>query len=116
MIIFIVVVSVVRLISQLEELSAFNVVANRIMMEAKVWVRKYFVVASIDRGWWVFEIIGTIDRVLISRHAHAMSQWVVVVIRMVLVMMLVGITIQDAGLISRGLWAFSGYGPDSLFS
>lgn len=48
--IFIVVVSVVRVISQFEVLSAFMVVANRMVMEARVCVRKYFVVASVARG------------------------------------------------------------------
>lgn len=48
--IFMVVVSVVREISQFEVFSAFMVVANRIVMEARVCVRKYFVVASVARG------------------------------------------------------------------
>lgn len=48
--IFIVIVSVVSEISQFEVFSAFMVVANRIVVEARVCVRKYFVVASVARG------------------------------------------------------------------
>lgn len=50
-IIFMVEVSVVRGISQFDVFSAFMVVANRMVMEARVCVRKYFVVASVARGW-----------------------------------------------------------------
>lgn len=100
--IFMVVVSVVREISQFEVFSAFMVVANRIVMEARVCVRKYFVVASVARGWWGLEIIGTMDRVLISRQTQAISQCVVVVVNKVLMMMLAVMVISDIGLISKG--------------
>lgn len=53
---------------------------------------------------------------LISRQAQVISQCVVDVIIVVLKVMLVVIINQDIGLISRGRVAFSGYGPDSLFS
>lgn len=53
---------------------AFMVAANMMVIEASVCVRKYFVAASVDRGWCGFEIIGIIDSVLISRQTHAMIQ------------------------------------------
>lgn len=47
----IVVGPVVISISQFEEDRAFIVVANRMVIEAIICVRKYFVVASVARGW-----------------------------------------------------------------
>lgn len=90
--------------------------ANSIAMEARVWVRKYFVAASVARGWCGLEIIGIIDSVLISRQVQAMIQCVDVATRMVLRVMLNEIVSQDRRFIGKGREAFSGYGPDSLFS
>lgn len=102
-------------ISQCDVLRAFIVAASSMAVEARVWVRKYFVAASVARGWCGLEIMGVIDSVLISRQAQAISQCVDEVTRMVLSVMLGGIVNQVIRLISRGRGAFSGYGPDSLF-
>lgn len=102
-IIFVVGLSVIRQISQFEVFSAFMVVANRRVVEARVCDRKYFVAASVARGWCCLEMIGAMDRVLISRQAQAISQCVVVVIKMVLVVMLRVMVVRDVGLISKGL-------------
>lgn len=48
---------------------------NRIRAEAAAWVKKYFVAASMARGWGVFVIKGMIARVLISRPIQASIQW-----------------------------------------
>lgn len=66
--------SVVRLISQLDVLMASVVAANSMVVEARVCVRKYFVEASVDRGWCDFAIIGIMDRVLISKQVQIISQ------------------------------------------
>lgn len=56
--------------------------------------------------------MGVIDRVLISRQTHVISQCVVEVIIEVLRAMLVVIISQDSGVISRGrFWHFRGMGP-----
>lgn len=47
---------------------------------AAAWVKKYFVVASIARGWCCWAIRGIIARVLISNPIHAISQCVLVVV------------------------------------
>lgn len=65
---------VISVISHWVVSMAFIVAANIMVMEAKVCVRKYFVAASVDRGWCGFEIIGIIDNVLISRHTHVITQ------------------------------------------
>lgn len=48
---------------------------NRSRAEAAAWVRKYFVAASMARGWGVLVIRGIIASVLISRPIQARSQW-----------------------------------------
>lgn len=95
---------------------AFIVAASSIAMDARVWVRKYFVAASVARGWCGFEIMGTMESVLISRQAHVITQCVDVATRIVLRVMLEEIASQDIRFIGKGPRAFSGYGPDSLFS
>lgn len=82
--------------------------ANSIAMEARVWVRKYFVAASVARGWWGFEIMGTIDSVLISRQVQAIIQCVDVATRMVLRVMLSEIVSQDRKFIGKGLCGIFG--------
>ena len=53
---------------------ALVVPANKIIAAAVACVRKYFVVASIARGWWCWAIRGMMARVLISRPIQASSQ------------------------------------------
>lgn len=50
MVIIVVVGSDVNCISQFEVFMAFIVAAKSIVVEAMVWVRKYFVAASVARG------------------------------------------------------------------
>lgn len=54
---------------------AFVMLANRSVAAAVAWVRKYLVVASTARGWWLCVIRGRMARVFISRPIHARSQW-----------------------------------------
>lgn len=42
---------------------------------AVAWAKKYFVAASIARGWYWWVISGIIARVLISRPIQASNQW-----------------------------------------
>lgn len=71
-------------------------------VEAAACVRKYLVVASIARGWWDFEIMGRMARVLISSPVQAIAQWLLVIVIVVPRARLV-IEISFAkGLISRG--------------
>jgi len=93
---------VVSVISHWEVSIAFIVAANIMVIDANVWVRKYFVAASVDRGWLGFEIIGIMDNVLISRQAQAIIQCVDAITRMVLSVMLVGIINHDIRFISEG--------------
>lgn len=90
-------------ISQWDVLRAFVVAANNMAMDARVCVRKYFVAASVARGWWGLEIMGVMDSVLISRQAQAIIQCVDEATRMVLRMMLGGIVNQVIRLIGKGL-------------
>ena len=53
---------------------ALSVLESRIRVEAAVWVRKYFVAASVARGWCFLVIIGIIAIVLISSPIQAKSQ------------------------------------------
>lgn len=71
-------------------------------VEAAACTRKYLVVASIARGWWDFEIMGMIDRVLISSPIQAVIQWLLVIVIVVPRRML-EVEINFArGVISRG--------------
>lgn len=54
---------------------AFVTAANIRVAAAVAWAKKYFVVASIARGWWCCAIRGMMARVLISRPIQASSQW-----------------------------------------
>jgi len=65
---------VISVISHWVVSMAFIVAANIMVIEANVCVRKYFVAASVDRGWCGYEIIGIIDSVLISRQTHVIIQ------------------------------------------
>ena len=49
--------------------------ANRIVVAAVAWVKKYLVVASTARGWWVWAMSGIMASVLISRPIQAKNQW-----------------------------------------
>lgn len=62
---------------------ALVMLENSTNAEAAAWVRKYLVAASTDRGWWVFEIIGRMAKVLISRPAQAIIQWLLVIVMVV---------------------------------
>lgn len=62
---------------------AFVVQANRIVVAAVAWVRKYLVVASTARGWWVWAISGMMASVLISRPIQAKNQWELVMVTVV---------------------------------
>ena len=53
---------------------ALVVPANRIIAAVVACVRKYFIVASIARGWWCSAIKGMMARVLISRPIQASRQ------------------------------------------
>lgn len=53
---------------------ALVMLENSTRVEAAAWVRKYLVAASMDRGWWDFEIKGRMASVLISRPAQAIIQ------------------------------------------
>lgn len=46
------------------------------MAAAGAWIRKYFVAASVARGWCFRAIIGIIAIVLISNPIHAINQFV----------------------------------------
>lgn len=48
---------------------------NMTRVEAMACVRKYFVVASVARGCFGFEISGSRHRVFSSSPSHAISQW-----------------------------------------
>lgn len=89
-------------ISQWDVFRAFIVAANSIVIEARVWVRKYFVAASVARGWCGLEIMGIMDSVLISKQVQAMIQCVDVATRMVLSIMLSEIVNQDNRFIGKG--------------
>lgn len=54
---------------------ALIVLENRIMADAAACVKKYFVAASIARGWGVLVIRGIIAKVLISSPIQAKIQW-----------------------------------------
>jgi len=64
------------LISHTPENQALVVLANSRAVAAVAWARKYLAVASTARGWCCRAIRGRIDKVLISRPIHAVSQWV----------------------------------------
>lgn len=53
---------------------ALVLLANKSMAAAAAWVRKYFVAASIARGWWFRVMSGRIARVFISSPIQASSQ------------------------------------------
>lgn len=81
---------------------AFVVLANSSKAEAAAWVRKYLVVASVERGWWCFEIIGIMDKVFSSRPTQAISQCVLDMVMIVPIARLVNISDKIVGLISIG--------------
>lgn len=54
---------------------ALVVLENSTNAEAAACVRKYLVAASMARGWWDFEIMGMMARVLISSPVQAIIQW-----------------------------------------
>lgn len=47
---------------------------NNRIIDAAAWVRKYLVLASVDRGLELVIIIGIIANILISRPIHVCSQ------------------------------------------
>lgn len=62
---------------------AFVVQAKRIVVAAVAWVRKYLVVASTARGWWVWAMSGMMASVLISRPIQAKNQCELVMVTVV---------------------------------
>lgn len=81
---------------------ALVMLENRSNAEAAAWTRKYFVAASMARGWWDFEIRGRMARVLISRPAHAIIQWLLETVMVVPKSKLVMESNLAWGFISRG--------------
>lgn len=75
---------------------------NRIRAEAAAWVRKYFVAASMARGWGVFVIKGIIARVLISRPTQASIQWKLERVIVVPIARLNRKIVKARGFISKG--------------
>lgn len=61
-------------------IQALVVAARRSVAAAAACVKKYFVVASIARGWCCWAIRGIMARVLISRPIHAINQCALVVV------------------------------------
>ena len=59
---------------------ALVMLENSSKVEAVACTKKYLVAASMARGWWDLEISGRIARVLISRPAQAMIQWLLEVV------------------------------------
>lgn len=54
---------------------ALIVLENRMVAEAAAWIRKYFVAASVARGWCCLAMIGIMARVFNSSPIQASSQW-----------------------------------------
>lgn len=81
---------------------ALDMLENRTRAEAAACTRKYFVAASMARGWWDFEIRGRIARVLISSPAQAVTQWLLEIVMVVPISRLVVKTSFAWGFISRG--------------
>lgn len=59
---------------------AFRVQVKINKAEAEAWMRKYFVAASIARGWGFLIIRGIIARALISRPNQASNKWWLVMV------------------------------------
>lgn len=49
-------------------------IASKMIIEAVAWVMKYFVAASVDRGFFLLMSNGMIARRLISRPTHINSK------------------------------------------
>lgn len=75
---------------------------NKIKAEAAAWVRKYFVAASMARGWGILVINGIMARVLISRPIQARSQWKLDSVIVVPMARLNRKIVRARGLISKG--------------
>lgn len=75
---------------------------NKRRAEAVAWVKKYFVVASIARGWRVLAIRGIIASVLNSRPTQARSQWWLIRVVVVPIAKLRISTDSVRGFISKG--------------
>lgn len=63
------------MISHCPVVQALDMLENKSRADAVACTRKYLIVASIARGWWGFEMKGTIARVLISNPVQAITQW-----------------------------------------
>lgn len=61
-------------ISQVPVCHALIILENKIMDEAIAWIIKYFVAASVARGWWCLARIGMMARVLSSSPIQARNQ------------------------------------------
>lgn len=71
-------------------------------MDAVVWVRKYLVAASVERGWWVFVRIGMMASVFISKPTHTISQCELVITMVVPRSIVDIIVVEVRGFISMG--------------
>lgn len=72
------------------------------MAAAVAWVRKYLVVASTHRGWWLWAISGRMASVLISRPIQARSQWELIKVTVVPRPRLISRIERTYGFISTG--------------
>lgn len=81
---------------------ALRMLENKIRADAAACVKKYFVAASIARGWGVLVISGIMARVLISRPIQARIQWKLDSVKMVPRARLEMIIDRAYGLISKG--------------
>ena len=57
-------------------------IENRKLGKAVAWVRKYFVAASVDRGFDLLSISGIMARRFISRPTHIMKRLVLRIVTM----------------------------------
>lgn len=80
----------------------FVVAAQSSRMAAQAWIRKYFVVASVVRGWCGPIMRGRMLRVFSSNPTQARSQWVLAMVVSVLAASVVSRIVQISGLISKG--------------
>lgn len=61
-------------ISQVPVFHALIILENKMIDEAVAWIIKYFVAASVARGWWCLARIGMMARVFSSKPIQAKNQ------------------------------------------
>lgn len=84
------------------ESSRLVITASISSMDAVVWVRKYLVAASVERGWWVFVSIGMTASMFISKPIHTISQCELVITMVVPKIIVDIIVVETRGFISMG--------------